>query len=91
MSLTFVFPPAIDTKFKKFCFVHFIFDKLIIKFNEWGTKYREGDITLEQWEQFKTLWLQPRKDLLTALILNYRKQAQKHEFGFTLSEVFVEE
>lgn len=91
MVLILVYPPAVDDSYKKFCFCYWLQHKIQVIYNNWGQQYRNGDITEAEWHQFLEEWYEPRDDLIVGEILRLRQLAKDQDWGFNLSEIFIEE
>jgi len=88
MVLTLVLPPAADNNFKKYYACYRIQEKLRLVYNTWGTKFRNGEITEADWNNFKENWFEPRSLLLTKEILRIRQLAMNHQWNVNLSNIF---
>jgi len=91
MVLRLIYPPAVDNNFKKYYFCYCLEKKLRNIFNNWGDKFRNGEITEDEWKQFKNIWLEPRHDIVISEILRFREKAQNIDWSFNLDDIFVEE
>lgn len=91
MALTLVYPVVADNNYKKYYFVYRLQQKLQIVFNNWGTKYRNEEITLEEWEDFKRLWYRPRMELVTQQIIYLRGLAKNKTWSIDLNNIFIED
>ena len=90
MALTFVYPAQADNPFKKYYFCYRIQQKLQNVHNTYGEKFRNGEITEAEWDQFRNEWFNPRSDLVIEEILSLRALAKNHSWNVDLSNVFVE-
>ena len=91
MALTLVYPAAADNPFKKYYVCYRLQQKLQDVHNTWGQKFKDGEITEEEWEQFKDEWYNPRSCLVSDEILRLRGLAKNHNWNIILSNVFIEE
>lgn len=85
-----VYPAAVDNNFKKYYVCYRLQQKLQDVHNTWGAKYRNGEITEAEWNQFKDEWYNPRSELVIAEILRIRQLAKDHKWNINLSNIFVE-
>lgn len=58
------YPIWADTIAKKYAFLTLMEEILLIIYNQGGTKYREGNITNEEWIDFQKKWCAPREKLI---------------------------
>ena len=90
MVLTFVYPEQVDNPFKKYYFCYRIQEKLRQIHNNWGEKYRNGEITKDEWYQFLNEWYEPRSELVVGEILSLRALAKNHNWNINLNDIFIE-
>ena len=91
MVLTLVYPAAADNGFKKYFVAYRLQQRLQEVHNVWGAKYKSGEITLAEWNQFKEEWYDPRMKLVTDEILRIRGIAKNYVWNINLSNIFIEE
>ena len=85
------YPAIIDNGFKKYYFCYSLQQKIQDVHNNWGQKYKNGEITKEEWEEFLEVWFDPRHDLVLAEILRLRKRAKEKNWNIILNNVFIED
>jgi hypothetical protein len=90
MVLTLVYPAAADNNFKKYYVCYRLQQKLQDVYNTWGQKHKNEEITDEEWEQFRTEWYKPRRDLTVNEILRIRELAKNHNWNINLNNIFIE-
>jgi len=91
MVLILVYPPAADNNFKKYYVCYRIQERLRTIHNNWGQKFKNGEITEQEWHDFLNTWLEPRHELVIAEILRLWQLAKNRNWDINLNNIFIEE
>jgi hypothetical protein len=87
------YPKECTTDAQKLEFVYRVQEKLRLLHNLAGEKYRNSELTKEQWDIFLKEW-QPKYDAMIEEILKYKNIARttlKYESSISLNDMFKEE
>jgi len=90
MALNLTYPPAADNNFKKYYICYRLQEKLRLIHNNWGAKFRNGEITEAEWHEFLDTWFEPRSKLVIEEILRIRQLAKNHNWNINLNNIFIE-
>ena len=90
MVLTLVYPTAANNNYKKYYICYRLQLKLQNVHNNWGNKYKTGQITLAEWKQFLSEWYNPRINLVISEILKLRQLAKNKNWNINLNEIFID-
>jgi hypothetical protein len=91
MALILVYPAAADNNYKKYYVCYRLMKKLLNVHNTYGEKFKNEEITEEQWKLFLSEWYDPRENLVVSEILRLRKLAKNKNWNIDLDDIFVEE
>lgn len=90
MTLALIYPSMADNNFKKYYLCYRLQHKLGIIHNQYGKKYKDGEITLHQWRLFRNEWYEPRWRLVKKEILRLRNLAKNKKWNVVLESIFIE-
>lgn len=65
-------PANLQELAQNYAYVYIVQELLRLRHNEEGAKFREGKISKEQWEDFKSDWFELRSDAVSEDILELR-------------------
>lgn len=85
----FVYPASADDGFKKFAFCFRVNQKLRNVYKNWNDKFINNEITEDEWNTFRDDWYQPREDLVSEEIGNWKQTAKNQTWSLNLTEIFV--
>jgi hypothetical protein len=83
------YPKGAKSNYEKYYVCYNLQELLRLRFNASGTAYRNEQITESQWNDFKSDWYNPKINLVTDELLNFREMARNANWSVALDDVFV--
>ena len=91
MSYKIVYPEEINTDEKKYFYMYSVQEALRLEHNIQGEKFRNKEITEEEWNYYLNNNFMPKSDAIINEILNLRKKAKQISINKSIDEIVVKE
>ena len=82
-------PPLVIESKDKLVYAYQMQEKLRIEHNVMGEKYRNGEITHEEWREWLNDYYEPKSTAIVSIILEAREQIKKtNDYGIEVKDAF---